>query len=77
MMATSVRGSNAPDYALTDPEEAAGLEVVLTLAPVTMNAGTGFTMVLSGGIDQTSSCSTGCEYYGGVMSVGVVDVQVV
>lgn len=31
MMATAIRGSNAPDYTLSSVEEAAWLEVVLSL----------------------------------------------
>ena len=77
MMATSVRGSNAPDYGLTDPEEAAGLQVVLTLADTVWKDGATLTPIESGGIDQTGNCAMGCEFSGSQVWVDVVDMEIV
>jgi hypothetical protein len=75
MMATSIRGNDVPDYSLTDPEEAPGLEVVLTLEPTSFNQTRGFDQVIGDGMDQTPDCGTGCEYSGGVVEIKVFDVE--
>ena len=62
LMATNIRGSDAPDYGLTNAEEAAGLEVVLTLETSTWKTGGYLAAVESGGIDQTGNCELGCEF---------------
>jgi hypothetical protein len=61
-MATNIRGSDAPDYGLTNAEEAAGLEVVLTLETSTWKTGGYLAAVEYGGIDQTGNCELGCEF---------------
>jgi hypothetical protein len=78
-MATSIRGSNAPDYHLTDPDEAAGLDVVLTLKDTAWDTGNGGRLrpIVGGGIDQTGDCNLGCEFDGVASWVEVVDVQVI
>jgi hypothetical protein len=50
-MATNIRGSDAPNYGLTNAEEAAGLEVVLTLAASRWKTGGYLAAVEFGGID--------------------------
>lgn len=76
-MATSIRGSNLPDYHLTDPEEAAGLQVKLALADTQWKSGVTMNPIVGGGIDQTGDCRLGCEFGGGVTWVGVVGVEVI
>lgn len=77
MMATSIRGSDAPDYSLSSVEEAGGLMVVLTLANSTWADGGKLSPIESGGIDQTGDCATGCEFSGVQTWVPVVDVEIV
>lgn len=76
MMATSIRGSNASDQYLTDPEEAAGMQVVLNLEDTVWKDGKALTPIMSGGIDQTGNCSIGCEFSGKQVKVKVVDMQI-
>lgn len=78
MMASSIRGSNAPDYGLIAAEEAGGLTVVLSLADTVWSTGSGtLAPIESGGIDQTGDCETGCEFSGSQVWVGVVDVEII
>lgn len=78
MMATSVRGSNAWDRLYTDPEEAPGLDVVLTLADTPFKDGSSyFAQIIQGGIDQTGNCATGCEYGGGQVAINVASLTIV
>jgi hypothetical protein len=77
MMATTIRGSDAPDYSLSDAEEAPGLMVVLTLANSTWADGGKLSAIESGGIDQTGNCATGCEFSGVQTWVSAVDVEIV
>lgn len=76
MMATSVRGSNASDEHLTDPEEVGGMEVALSLADTAWKDGKTLTPIMSGGIDQTGNCSIGCEFSGKQVNVEVVDMEI-
>ncbi|KUJ15399.1 uncharacterized protein LY89DRAFT_670876 [Mollisia scopiformis] len=76
MMATSIRGSNASDVHLTDPEEAAGMQVRLVLEDTAWKVGSTLTDVKGGGIDQLGNCSIGCEYSGKQVSVKVVDMEI-
>jgi len=62
MMATSVRGTSSTDYGLTDPNEAEGFNVKLTFAPSAWKDGETISAIMSGGIDQTGDCATGCEF---------------
>lgn len=76
MMATSIRGSNASDVHLTDPEEAPGMQVVLSLEDTVWKNGKTLTPILDGGIDQTGNCSIGCEFSGNQVQVKVVDIEI-
>ena len=62
LVATAIRSADAPDYGLKDPEEAGGLEVVLTLATMAWKNGGLLTPLEEGGVDQTGNCSVGCEF---------------
>jgi len=73
LMATSIRGSNAPDYQLTDPDEVGGLDVLLGLQDTAWAVGGKLTSLEEGGIDQTGDCATGCEF-GGTQSSNIIDV---
>lgn len=75
LMATSIRGSNASDIQLTGPEEAPGIQVVLTLEETKWKNGSTLTPVQSGGIDQTGNCDLGCAFFGKQVAVKVVDME--
>ena len=62
-MTSAIRGSNQPDYTLSDVEEAGGLDVVLTTAGVAWSTTENLSPVVST-VGVTEYCSTGCEYYG-------------
>jgi hypothetical protein len=63
LMTSAMRGSDQPDYSLTDAEEAGGLDVVLTTAGVAWSTSTNLSPVDST-VGVTEDCSSGCEYSG-------------
>ena len=80
MMATTIRGSNAPDYPKTDPWEAAGMDVKLTLMDTVWKGTTGgvFAPIMQGGIDQTGNCDIGCEFGStSIIYISVASVEVI
>ncbi|KAF4626498.1 hypothetical protein G7Y89_g11660 [Cudoniella acicularis] len=77
MMATSIRGSDAPDLTDSDTMEAGGLQVVLTGQNTVWQLGSTLSSIQQGGVDQTGNCATGCEFSGVSTSVNIVDVEII
>lgn len=73
-MASSIRGSNASDVKLTDPEEAAGIQVTLILEKTKWKNGSTLSPVQNG-IESAGNCDLGCAFYGKQVAVKVVDMQ--
>lgn len=77
LMVSSIRGSNLPDYHLSDLLEAAGLQVKLILEDTQWKDGVTMSPIVGGGIDQTGDCGLGCEFSGALTGVRVVGVEVI
>lgn len=75
LMATSIRGSNASDIGLKDPEEAPGLQVVLTLQDTVWKNGSTLIPKQSNG-KPLNNCSAGCDFLGKQVNVEVVDMVI-
>jgi hypothetical protein len=77
LRAAGVGKRKAREYSQTNPEDAEGLDILLTLEDSVWRNGGKISSLTSGGIDQTGNCRMGCEYSGDQISVDVVDAHII